>query len=100
MAIQPCPPPAGQNHWSPFIVRTSWTRDGTEMSQHFSASALNVCGGDVVLISAAWPEIFCSWSALCSVNRQLENVGNGMAGVFRIGQYKEEDVPLHSRNTA
>lgn len=54
----------------------------------------------MVLISAAWPEIFCSWSALCSVNRQLENVGNGMAGVFRIGQYKEEDVPLHSKNTA
>lgn len=69
------------------------------MSQHFSASALNVCGGDVVLISAAWPEILYSWSALCSVNIQLENVGNGMAGVFRIDQYKEEDVPLNSKIT-
>lgn len=50
------------------------------------------------MISAAWPEIFCSWSALCSVNIQLENAGNAMAGVFRIDQYKEEDVPLNSKN--
>lgn len=52
----------------------------------------------MVLISAAWPEIFCAWCALCSVNILLENVGNGMAGVFRIDQCKEEDVPLNSKN--
>lgn len=52
------------------------------------------------LITAAWPEILCSWSALCAVNIHLENVGNGMAGVLRIDQYQEQNVPLNSKNTA
>lgn len=53
----------------------------------------------MILITAAWPEILYSWLALRTVNIHLENLGNGMAGVFRIGQYKEEDVPLNSKNT-
>lgn len=52
----------------------------------------------MILITAAWPEILHSWLVLCTVNIYLENLGNGMAGVFRIDLYKE-DVPLNSKNT-